>query len=272
MEAQKRKSIFRVMGIALMTFILAFSSMFFVACKKDDDDDGVGYVPVVFGEFGYMNKYLIDFATEDITAVEAKQMLSSSTGTQSLNLSPNIEKVASKPSVPTSKVQYILSEYSSCVVTTKYYVEGIDDQQTKQDTLQGTDFRSVIETNEITPFSQLVAKNLIAFPELIDYMEQSNQEFRSSELALVAPYRDIFTYHKNERGELVIKTRDFAEIPASVGGGIGCSFRQDSEILYDADMKITKWQTSLGLWSTTPKGTMKQGYILEVEFNWIKKV
>lgn len=57
----------------------------------------------------------------------------------------------------------------------------------------------------------------------------------------------------------------------SVGGRIGCSYRHNSEILYDYENKISKWQTSFGVYSSTPRGTMKQGYILEIEYNWIVK-
>ena len=130
----------------------------------------------------------------------------------------------------------------------------------------------MLTTNQHVPFSQLIAKYILAFPTLIDSMETRNEEYRNSEESLVAPFTNIFSYHTNAKGELVIHTRDFAEIPSSVGGGIGCSYRQDTEILYDADNKMQKWQTSLGLYSATPHGTMKQGYILEVEFNWIQKV
>lgn len=54
----------------------------------------------------------------------------------------------------------------------------------------------------------------------------------------------------------------------SLRGGISASFRQDTEIMYDDDNKINKWQTSLGLIYSTPQGKTEQGYILEVEFEW----
>ena len=267
-QNKSRKNFLKIIGLMTLVIMLSFSGLL-VGCKEEEPPT----VPLIFGEFDYNGKYLYDFATADITAVEAKNLITSgNTSGQALNASKIITLNASKPAVPSDKITYILQEYSSCIITTKYYIAGKEEQQTKHDELQGTDFRAMLEANEISPFNQLIAKNIVMYPELIDYMEESNNEFKVSEISTIAPFKDVFTYHKNETGNLVIKTRDFAEIPASTGGGIGCSFRQDTEILYDADHKISKWQTSLGLWSTTPNGTSKQGYILEVEFKWVKKV
>ena len=71
---------------------------------------------------------------------------------------------------------------------------------------------------------------------------------------------------------MIIQSRDFAEIASSVGGGVGCSYRQDTEIVYDAEGKMVLWQTSLGISSSAPQGTMRQGYILEMSVEWIEKV
>ena len=160
---------------------------------------------------------------------------------------------------------------AGCIITTKYYVESSDAMQNKEDTLIGTDFKNMLENNQFVPFNQLVAKNVIIFDELIEYMEEQNKLFASSSAALIAPFRSIFSYHTDKAGNLVVQTRDFAEIPSSVGGGIGCSYRQDTEIVYDSEGKMTLWQTSLGLYSSSPQGTMQDGYILEMQVNWTEK-
>ena len=257
------KKAFPLMLTLLLCFMFTLTGCF----GKDNNNGGNNLVQ--FGEFGYNGHYLTSFATATISSTDAKQILSLNMPT----IQPASAKATSSSPLPNStQVNYILANYSGCEILTKYYEDGSDIQTQKVDALQGTDFRSMIETNQHTPFSQLVAKYILCFPELIDAMEANNAEFSNSSEALVAPFSNIFSYHKNNKGELVIQTRDFSEIPSSVGGGIGCSYRQDTEILYDADNKIQKWQTSLGLYSATPQGAMKQGYILEIEFHWIKKV
>lgn len=233
---------------------------------------GENTVPIKFGEFGYNGKYLTSFATSTINATQAKQLASDNmpSNASSVNALFLSSQVEAQP--PETLTNFVLAKYSGCVITTKFYVEGSENQIKKRDYLIGTDLKNMVEENKFTPFSQLVAKYIVCFPSLIDTMEQLNAEFKSSSEALVAPFQNIFTYHTNEKGELVIQTRDFAEIPSSVGGGIASSYRQDTEILYDAQNKIQKWQTSLGLYTATPQGTMKQGYILEVQFDWELKV
>ena len=85
------------------------------------------------------------------------------------------------------------------------------------------------------------------------------------------PLRRFFSYHTGEDGNLIIQSRDFAEIASSVGGGVGCSYRQDTEIVYDIEGKMVLWQTSLSTSTSTPQGTMRQGCILEMHVEWIEK-
>lgn len=258
----KRRTLMTVMLSVLLCCIFLL-----VGCGDKSSN-----VPVKFGEFGYKGRYLTPFASQTIQASKAKQILSDNMSSSLLSVSAAAISGEIDPTPAQELVDFILSRYSGCQITTKFYVEGSDKQETKSDYLIGTDLKNMLEENKFTPFSQLVAKYVICFPSLIDTMENLNAEFKSSSTALIAPFTNIFTYHTNAKGELVIQTRDFAEIPSSVGGGIASSYRQDTEILYDSQNKIQKWQTSLGLYSATPKGTMKQGYILEVEFNWELKI
>ena len=152
------------------------------------------------------------------------------------------------------------------------YLETSEDIQTKTDKLVGTDFKNFLIDNQFTPFNQLVAKNVVAYDELIDYMEEENTRFQNSDVGLIAPFKTIFSYHTGEDENLIIQSRDFAEIASSVGGGVGCSYRQDTEIVYDMEGKMVLWQTSLGISTSAPQGTMRQGYILEVQVEWIEKV
>lgn len=271
--------------IVAVTFILAFSAIGMVACNSQkDEENSVQYTYSQFGEFSYKGKTLTDYAVKTITAQEAKNIISKAKPTNSLqayaenspqklnislmSLSSNTENYTT----PDDVVNDVLKNYAGCNVTTKYYIDGSDQMQTKSDKLIGLDFKSVLSQNLFTPFNQLVAKNIIVFDDLIDYMEQQNQAFALSDEGLVAPFKNIFSYHEDANGNLIIQIRDYAEIASSVGGGIGASYRQDTEIIYDGEGKMTMWQTSLGLCSSTPQGTIKEGYILEMAVEWIEKV
>ena len=265
--------------------LIVLMSCSLISCRscKDKEQTVEPVQHVRFGEFTYNNYYLLSFAVANITALQAKKIASESnlTRTSSNNFANENELLLvaensnlisfENLSTPTNYVTKVLSNYSGVQINTKYFVEGNDKELEKVDSVLGTDFKSIIEKNEFSPFSQLVAKNIIVYPELIDEMEDANSQFKNSEKSLIAPFKDVFTYHTNETGNLVIQTRDFTEIPSSVGGGIGSCYRQDTEMLYDAENKMSNWHTSLGLYSSTPNGTIKHGYILEVELQWIKK-
>ena len=258
----------RVLALALTALV---SGLFlFSACDDGSQDNKANR----FGQFGYNGKYLTAFTKKDITASEAKGIISTN---MNENFGDKDSSVAFTSVVYTAvegeeeTVTYMINQYAGCTITTKYYVEGNEEQSEKIDDIRGTDFKNLLQENFFAPFSQVVARYLICYPGVIDEMEALNEEFKSSQEYEVAPFKNIFSYHTDEAGNFVLQIRDFSEIPSSVGGGVGCSYRQDSEILFDEENKITKWQTSLGLYTATPQGTMKQGYILEIDFDWIIK-
>lgn len=224
-----------------------------------------------FGIFGYNGIYLTDYAERQINSAEAKQLIGDNLSLASSGVGPASARLLSDKQLPLPSeelIEYYINKYSACQITTNYYVEGNDDKQVKVDIIQGTDFRSALEENSFVPYAQLVTKYIVCFPELIDSMEEANDAFTESEQASVVPFNNIYSYHESGDGYLVIQLRDYSEISSSVSGGISASFRQDTEIMYDDDNKITKWQTSLGLIYSTPQGKTEQGYILEVEFEW----
>ena len=253
--------------ISLLSLVLIVCCLFASGCKKAK----------TFGEFSYNNIWLYTFASRDISYKEAKDLVQSGMNSSLYNnggvtlLSFNETDPLAAPLPTEDLVNAITSKYASIEIITKYYVTGEKDQLTKVDTLMGIDLKNLIRQNEFTPFSQLVTKGVIMFDELLEFMEDENTKFVENKDNTVAPFKSIFSYHIDNDGNIVIQTRDFAEIPSSVGGGVGCSYRQDTEQLYDEENKLVKWQTSLGVYTATPNGTLKQGYILEVEFNWIEK-
>lgn len=269
--------------IVSATFILALSTIGMVACNNQKGNNAQ-YTYSQFGEFSYKGKTLTDYAVKSITAQEAKNIIGKDVeknlhqayvenSPKKLDISlASLNSNTTNYEAPEEVVNNVLRNYAGCNVTTKYYIDGSDQMQTKSDTLTGLDFKSMLTQNLFTPFNQLVAKNIIVFDDLIDYMEGQNQEFALSDQGLVAPFKNIFSYHEDANSNLIIQTRDYAEIASSVGGGIAASYRQDTETIYDKEGKMTMWQTSLGLCSSTPQGTIKEGYILEMEVEWIEKI
>ena len=255
--------------LALALSALVCGTLLFTAC---DDEQSTARR---FGEFGYNGRYLTAFTSKDINAPEAKNILTTNMNTNYVEEQSDVVTLAGVEYMAVEgeeeTVNFLIAKYAECVITTKYYVEGEDEPSTKVFNLRGTDFKNMIEENFFAPFSQVVARYLVCYPGVIDEMEGLNEEFKASEESKVAPFNNIFSYHTDLAGNLVLHIRDFAEIPSSIGGGVGCSYRQDSEILFDTENKISKWQTSLGLYTATPDGTMKQGYILEMAFEWIIK-
>lgn len=243
----------------ILTLVLALSS-----CSKGDEHGAFGY-------FDYNGIQLISFSTQDIALNDAKGIVGKNESSlKSLAVILN-EGEEIKPSLPDDVVNTIAKKYASLSVSTYFYIEEEKDRQVKTDMVQGTDFISVLEKNEFAAFNQLIAQNIIITPEILDFMEVQNEEFKNSEIARTAPFKNVFTYHTNEEGNLVVQYHAFTEIPSSIGGGVGCFYRQDTEMLFDAENKMSKWQTSLGIYTSTPEGTVKQGYILEMEFKWTSK-
>lgn len=222
-----------------------------------------------FGKFGYNGHYLTAFANKEITSAEAKDIIGENyASTNKVVLLSDISAMDRDQPKPSDEfVDSLMAKYASVDVITKYYVTGQDKQFVKEDKYLGTDFKNMIVDNQVVPFGQLVAKGIVVFDDLIDYMETRNALF-IAEKNHVAPFKNVFTYHTDPVGNIVIRTNDFREIPSSVGGGVGCAYLQNVEILYDDECKISKWQTSLGVYTATPEGTLQQGYIVEIEFKW----
>ena len=255
-------------------------------CNGCSGCSGCAENTVQFGYFTQKGKMLSQYATRGISAEEAKQISPNYSGVTVYNnsslektilsnyepekLFTELNKYDCKPSE--AQINNILSQYSECQITTNFIAPDSNDFEAKTDVLTGADFNDILEKNSFMPSNQLVAKNIIAFQGLIEYMEQENKDFKSSSDAISSPFKDIYSYHTDSRGNLVIHTKDFAEIASSKTGGVGSSYRQETEAVYDAEGKIIIWQSSLGLMVSTPKGTTTEGYILKVEFNWHLKV
>ena len=229
------------------------------ACNKTGD--------MHFGEFSYHGIFLKEYATKQIGVEEAKKLVNVTSYTDK----PTTKRANFDYVADTSEVNVVLKRYGSLLTTVKYYVREAEKQQVRQDLYQGTDYKNLLESNYYEPFGQMSVRYLFVNDELLDDMEEQNTAFEDESQYLVNPFNEPYTYHTNEDNQLIIQTHHFAELPASIGGGIGSTFRQDCESIFDKEGKITFWQSSLGLYTSTPTGTVQEGYIFEVEFEWIEK-
>ena len=249
-----------------------------------------------FGQFGCYGNYLIERAVKTISAFEAKQLIGtysmaqaqaesiqpaslnymSAKRTMAVFTSSDNNATGEQNPTPEAVVDSLITRYSGFVVTTKYYdakdelgLEGTLCE--KRDEYIGGVFKSVLEENNLETFAQLVARNIIAYDGLVEWMEARNAEFAASPTAKIAPFLNIYTYHTDKEGKLIIQVHSFRELNAKELGGISSNFRQDTEIVYDKEGKMILWQTSLGISNASPTGTMRQGYILSLDLEWIEK-
>lgn len=222
-----------------------------------------------FGDFDYNGKYLTEYAQKIITSEDAKDLV------EIHDLSDaSVDYVAQSGFggvEPCDTVLAILTKYSSVIATTTYYISNNTQEQTRVDMYQGTEFLDILTKNSYEPFGQMIVKYIFVDDNIIDHMNRENENFKSDTNNLIAPFSSPYTFHLDENGRLIAQSHSFTELPASVNGGIGSTFRQDSEYIFDEEGKITNWQSSLGLYTSTPTGTIRQGYIFSVSFEWVEK-
>ncbi|MCR5490874.1 MAG: hypothetical protein K6F32_01960 [Bacilli bacterium] len=238
---------------------LAASAALLASC------DFGGTSPKTFGLFGHKGVYLTEHAEAEITLSEAKRLVNMSSSSAA-RLQKRSELSEEDPAVKS-----ILARFGSLGVSAAYYIDGSEERQVRTDLYQGTDFLYLLKENTYFPFAQMNVKYIYIDGSLLDSLEEENAKFREDPTNLVSPFVNPYTYHRDAQGELVLQTHHFAELPSSVNGGIGATFRQDCELSYDGEGKLKHWQSSLGLYTSTPTGTSLEGYIFEATFEWTLK-
>lgn len=254
---------------ALIIALAASQALAFCGCAEDPTKP----ITKMFGKFDYYGVYLTEYAVKAITYVEAKAKVLKnhvdSATVSSANAARDTDNTQ-KRTVPPSEelVNQLLARYSECKVTTTYYDNGETTPKTKTNTYVGMELRNMIANNYVAPYAQMYATNIIAFDDLIDYMDEINATINASS---ALPFDNYYTYHLDSNNNFIVHASDFSEISSSTSGGISTTFRQDTEIVYGPTMVVSKWQTSLGLNIATPNGDISQGYILEMDFDWTVK-
>lgn len=249
------------MNKILRNMMLGLSLLTLVGCNKGTKEVAK---KERFGDFDYNGAFLKENAVKRINVSEAKSLTN-------ITEEEALKRAKANNDDLTKNMQIVLGKYASVITTVKYYVSEKEEQQVRKDIYQGTDFKYLLETNHYEPFGQMSVKYIFIDDDLLDMMENENEEFKLSNQYLISPFNDPYTYHVDDEKQLVVQTHSFAELPASTCGGIGSTFREDCELVFDKEGKITLWQSSLGLYTSTPTGSVKEGYIFEVEFEWVNK-
>ena len=259
------KKVWKKTALAMMLSLMLSAVAFFTGCSEN--------VPDIFGMFSQGGHYLTEFSVRVIASSDAIDKITA--GELSVkNTASALSVVTGEPApLDEEMVNAIVNKYSELRVIVKYYSEGIEEQQVTAPTiLTGTSLTEHIRSNSLETSMGLKVSNLIIYKECIEFMEEANTRFQEDENSKSMPFNKPFSYGEDENGLLVVQMREFTEIPATTAfGGIDCNYREDTEMLYDSENKISKWQTSLGIQIASNNGTMTQGYIYEVEFEWIKK-
>ena len=251
--------------LAILLVVLITVSCVFAGCSSKN----------AFGEFGQKGRYLKSMAKKDISFSTARKKVKSNAlyASSSDNDGVMVVEIDDIPEISGKLVDAIRSKYSGVKITAKYYNE--KNKRVKGDIgseTQSERFFEYLSDNCVDTSIGLRVNNLIMFEELLNYMEKANKDFKADPNSINYPFKSLYSCHTDRKGRLVIQMRSFAEISGvGINGGIASYFRQDTEARYDSENKLIKWQTSFGIKVSTMSGTKREGYIYEVEFEWIEK-
>lgn len=242
-----------------------------VACNNDKGNNNS-----TFGMFSYRGVYLTSYKNADISETQAKDMITTAVNEEqeladSLNMATATEEVVAVSHA--ALVEEYLAKYKSITVTSRFWTEDEKGEivvQEYTDEILGSDFKSVLENNQIAVSTGIVVPNILIYKEKIDAFEVANEAFKQQENYNVSPFKDLYTYHKNDTN-FVLRTHFFVEISSSQIGGASCSYIQENESMYFMDGRMTKFQSSLGTKLQTKMGTQCEGTIFEILITWNEK-
>lgn len=273
----------RIVLLIVLVVVVAFSSLMFAACneKNDNGDETPSLAPEavksVFGRFDYNGKWLYSFKNLDITFDEAitlvRDSMSGVFASESADSSAESETIISSSEVSEDVVNYYLSQYASLTVTSTFYNEGANGETVEEKTtveIRGEDLKHALTVNEISLSTGIVIRDILCTPEGLAYYEQKNVEFHEDPDHYVAPFNDIYTYHKSN-AQFVLQTHTYVAISSSQVGGMSACYIQENETIFDLERKAQNFQSSLGMSIQTKNGTKNEGIIFTVQFVWNEK-
>ena len=246
------------LAIVLLAVLLLASTL--LGCSRSN----------MFGMFSQNGKFLRNLAVKEINYSQACELVNRKALARSYIVNQDVQAASDDNSVrPPSDnlVDSIKKKYSEIQITIKYYNHKRKKMK-KTDYIMFDLFSNALKNNYIDTSIGLRVSNILMFEIILDDMEDANKKFSDENAYYTHPY----SYHTDVKRNLVVRMHAYAEMSSlNMNGGIACNFRQDTEVQYDSENKIKKWQTSLGMWVASASETVSEGYIYEVEFKWIKK-
>lgn len=280
-----KKNIFKVFIVSVLTLCVCLT---LIACdfgsngnynngnnNSNNSSSGTKPVKETFGMFSYRGVYLTSYKTSDITETEAKDMIPYGIN-QKDSIASTLKSSAKavNETTPESIVNEYLTKYKSVSVVSRFWYEdengNIRSEDSQPDEIFGTDFKTILEKNEIQISTGIIIPNIIMYKELIDRFEEANENFKLQDDYIVSPFKDLYTYHRNDTN-FVLRSHYFVEIPASQIGGASCSFIQENESEFYYDGRMSRFQSSLGTKLQTKTGTQCEGTIFEIIITWNEK-
>lgn len=254
----KKKSLFAVVMLIVMVLVSVLSG-----CSGNGN----------FGSFCQNGRYLKEIAKKSISYSQAIEKVR---GSRAKAMSyADAEEMASIDEengihpLPEGMVDSLVRKYSEVQIKVKYYNEKNKLTTTTDPSIQASRLEYHLKNNFLETSIGLRISNIIMLNDTLNDMEKANAAFSDRNAYFTHPY----TYHTDRKKNLVIQMHAYMEMSSlGLNGGIDCNVRQDTEVQYDSENKITKWQTSLGVWLASVNGIVREGYIYEVEFEWIKVV
>ncbi len=259
----------KVQKILVVMMCLLASTLVVTSCRK-------GAEHMSFGTFKQNGYSLTSYATKELSANEFRTLLSG--GKQHASSVAYLPKPAPADE---DVVNALINISNHIVVTTRFFKEGSDEMQEEVSDQAGVVVGNYLKENTIHTATGLTVKNLYLTQNVLEFMETENANFKKSEGYSNVPFANLYTYHTDENNSLIVQMHDFVDIPASaMSGGVNCYYRQDTEIMYEIvaapDLsgcyaRIRKWQTSLGAVISTAANSIGDGFVFEVEIEWIER-
>lgn len=231
-------------------FLLLICALPLTGCTKGE----------TFGMFTHNGYALTTFKNKDLTYSQATEIVV-------LNSSAS-KSGASTMSLTDEEVSALTQKFSSVTVNVKYWDSTTDKSDTRTSIINGTQLKEMLIVNELKISNGILVKNIYMNDSILNDLEVLNIDFDNE----IVPFKSLYSYHKDQDDQLVIRSNDFTEITADVTGGIFSNFIQQNESLYSNNNLISKFQSSFGMKFETLGGTQLHGTVLEVEFIWELKI
>lgn len=270
----------RVALLILLIIIVACSLVMFVACNDNNNQTPNNFpeaIKTIFGRFDYNGKWLYTFKDLDITFDEAISLVKDSFTDvftpEAVSYAESSAEIIPSSEVSESVVNYYLSQYASLTVISTFFDENENGETVEENVtveIRGEDLKHALTVNEISLSTGIVIRDILCTPEGLAYYEEKNKEFHENPDHYVAPFRDIYTYHKSN-AQFVLQTHTYVAISSSQVGGMSACYIQENESIFDLERKAQKFQSSLGMSIQTKNGTKNEGIIFTVQFIWNEK-